>query len=263
MPTDEDVFFLPLGGDRWRATRHTTGPWGEGFQHGGPPSALLARAIETTTPRDDTMVARLTVELLGPVPVGELELTSQVTRPGRSVEYVEATLSSGGRAVARATAWRILRSAGVTVASRAVDAPALPATTVELDRADWVDGYLSAMEWRFASGALTVPGPAIVWARMRIPLVPGEQPSPLQRVMALADSGNGASSELDLSTWHFINPELTVHLHREAVGEWICLDASTTITTGGVGLATSVLSDTTGPLGVGAQSLLVAQRPKN
>ena len=95
---------------------------------------------------------------------------------------------------------------------------------------------------------------------MRVPLVPDEEPSPLQRVMALADSGNGLSSELDLARWHFINPELTVHLHRDAVGEWVCVDAATTITEGGVGLATSVLSDTTGPIGVGAQSLLVTPR---
>ena len=88
----------------------------------------------------------------------------------------------------------------------------------------------------------------------------GEEPSPLQRVLAVADSGNGVSSELDLAAWHFINPELTVHLHREAVGEWVCLDAATTISPGGAGLATSVLSDQQGPVAVGAQALLVAPR---
>jgi hypothetical protein len=99
-----------------------------------------------------------------------------------------------------------------------------------------------------------------VWARMRYPLVPDEKPGPLERVLAVADSGNGVSWELDLGQWHFINPELTVHLHREAVGEWICLDAQTAIAAGGAGLATSVLSDVDGPVGVGAQSLLVAPR---
>ena len=78
---------------------------------------------------------------------------------------------------------------------------------------------------------------------------------------SIADSGNGVSWELDITRWHFINPELTVHLHREAEGEWICLDAQTAISTGGVGLATSVLSDRNGPVGVGAQSLLIAPRP--
>jgi hypothetical protein len=95
---------------------------------------------------------------------------------------------------------------------------------------------------------------------MRYPLVPDQKPTPLERVLVIADSGNGASWELDLNRWLFINPELTVHLHREAVGEWICLDAQTAISAGGAGLATSVLSDIDGPLGVGAQSLLIAPR---
>jgi hypothetical protein len=95
---------------------------------------------------------------------------------------------------------------------------------------------------------------------MRYPLVPDEEPGPLERVLAIADSGNGVSRELDIASWHFINPELTVHLHREAAGEWICLDAQTTISPGGTGLATSVLSDLDGPVGVGAQSLFIAPR---
>lgn len=119
---------------------------------------------------------------------------------------------------------------------------------------------MAAMEWRAARGGFGVPGPAAVWARMRYPLVPGEEPAPLERVLAIADSGNGASWELDISRWHFINPELTVHLHREAAGEWVCLDAQTTISPGGTGLATSVLSDLDGPVGVGAQSLFVGPR---
>jgi hypothetical protein len=90
--------------------------------------------------------------------------------------------------------------------------------------------------------------------------VPDEPVSPLTRVLAVADSGNGLSSELDVATWHFINPELTVHLHREVVGEWVCVAATTAISEGGAGLATTVLSDLDGPVGVGAQSLLVAPR---
>jgi hypothetical protein len=95
---------------------------------------------------------------------------------------------------------------------------------------------------------------------MRYPLVPDEEPGPLERILATADSGNGVSWALDLTRWLFINPELTVHLHREAVGEWICLDAQTAISPGGAGLATSILSDTEGPVGVGAQSLFVSPR---
>jgi hypothetical protein len=208
------------------------------------------------------MIARFTCEILRPIPVGEISVAARLARPGRSVELLEAAISADGREVARASAWRVLRTGAGPVPSRHA-APEGPPDQypAEMGPAGWVDGYLSAIEWRTIRGGFTKPGPTSVWGRMRYPLVPDEEPGPLERVLILADSGNGASSELDIARWHFINPELTVHLHREAAGEWICLDAQTAITPGGVGLATSVLSDLAGPVGVGAQSLLIAPRP--
>ena len=261
-----EAFFLPLddpgddGGGRWQATVHTTGPWDAGAQHGGPPSALLARAVERCAPRDDVVVARVTVEILGAVPVGELELRSRVARPGRSVELVEAVLAAGGRDVARAAAWRVKRTDGAEVPSRRPAPPPLPEQGLPVGPPEgWVDGYLSAVEWRVVAGGFDRPGPCTAWTRMRHPLVPDEEPTGLQRALVVADSGNGLSNELPIS-WLFINPELTVHLHREPVGEWVCVDAVTTVSAGGSGLATTALSDLEGPVGVGAQSLLVAPR---
>ena len=256
-----DSFFVPLGDDRWQATVHTTGPWDAGAQHGGPPSALLGRAMQRCQPRDEMMIARFTCEILRPIPVGEISVAARLVRPGRSVELLEATITAGGREVAQARAWRILRTAAEPVASRHPAAAELPDTPAPPLPPGWVDGYLSAVEWRGGSGGFTEPGPSTVWGRMRYPLVPDEEPSPLERVLVVADSGNGISWELDIARWLFINPELTVHLYREAAGEWICLDAQTAIAPGGVGLASSVLSDRTGPVGTGAQSLLIAPRP--
>ncbi len=255
-------FYEPVGSDAdgaFRSTVHTTGPWDARSQHAGPPSALLGRAVERCAPREELVVARVTVEVLGPVPVAEVAVRARVVRPGRSVELVEAVMSAGGRDVARASAWRV-RRAEVDVPSRREPAPPLPEAPQELSWEGAVDGYLSAVEWRLVRGSFGRPGPATAWTRLRHPLVPDEEPSPLQRVLAVADSGNGLSGELDLGTHLFINPELTVHLHREAVGEWVCLDAVTTVSPGGAGLATSVLHDVEGPVGVGAQSLLVAAR---
>ncbi len=256
-----DSFYLPLGDGRWRATVHTTGPWDARAQHGGPPSALLGRAIQRCQPRDDMIIARFTCEILGVVPVGELSVQARLTRPGRSVEFLEAVASAGGRDVARASAWRVLRTSSETALPGAVLPPGLPDRAVGSPPDGWVDGYLSAVEWRPVRGHFTEPGPATVWARLRYPLVPDEEPGPLERVLAVADSGNGLSGQLDITKWLFINPELTVHVHREAAGEWICLAAQTAISSGGTGLATSMLSDQSGPLGVAAQSLLISRRP--
>jgi hypothetical protein len=121
-------------------------------------------------------------------------------------------------------------------------------------------GYHTAMEWRFVEGAFLEPGPATVWLRMRQPLLPGEQPSPLQRVLIAADSGNGVSAVLDWRRWLFINTDLTVYLHRSAVGEWVCLQAWTTVDGAGGGLAESVIHDRDGPVARGLQSLFVDER---
>ena len=256
-----DSFFVPLGEGRWLATVHTTGPWDERAQHGGPPSALLGRAMQRCEPRGDMVVARFTTEILSPIPVGEIEVRARLARPGRSVQLLEAVLTAGGREVAWARAWRVLRTECPGAGPGLADPPPLPEAGAPLAPGGWVDGYLSAIEWRAVHGGFGEPGPATVWTRMRYPLVPGEEPSPLERVLAVADSGNGISGELDLRRWLFINPELTVHLFREPAGEWICLDAQSNIAAGGAGLATCVLSDLDGSVGVGAQALLVVPRP--
>jgi hypothetical protein len=255
-----DSFYVPLGDGLWRATPHTTGPWEAGAQHGGPPSALLGRAVQRCQPRADMMITRFTCEILRSIPVGDISVQTRLARPGRKVELLEATASADGREVARASAWRVLRTDSPPVQPRAASPPGVRDQPRIRPPASWTDGYISAIEWRQAGGSLGGPGPATLWARMRYPIVPDEEPSPLERVLVIADSGSGISWELDMKSWLFINPELTVHLHRDAVGEWICLDAQTAISTGGAGLATSVLSDLDGPVGVAAQSLLITPR---
>ena len=94
-----EAFYEPLGDGRFRSTGHTAGPWDVRSQHAGPPAALLGRALEGTEPREGTLLARVTFEILGPVPVAEVEVESRVLRPGRTVELLEAQLSAGGRPV--------------------------------------------------------------------------------------------------------------------------------------------------------------------
>ena len=249
-----------MGDGKWLATVHTTGPWDAAAQHGGPPSALLGRVMQRCEPRDDMIIARFTCEILSAIPVGELTVQARLARPGRSVQLLEGVITAGGREVALATAWRVLRAQSPSAGPGLPSPPGLPDHGTPPPPGGWVDGYLSAIEWRNVRGQFGERGPATVWARMRYPLLPDEEPGPLERVLAIADSSSGVSGELDLREWHFINPELTVHLHRDAAGEWICLDAQTTISAGGAGLGTSVLSDLDGPVGVCAQSLLIAPR---
>ncbi len=120
--------------------------------------------------------------------------------------------------------------------------------------------HRTAMEIRFAAGTSYGRGPGRTWFRFARPLVAGETPSPLALVVAAADFGNGVSRILDFERHLFVNTDLTIHLRREPVGEWVMLDARTRVEPTGVGLAASTLYDRTGAIGLSAQSLYVAER---
>jgi hypothetical protein len=260
-----DAFYLPLGADRFLATEHTSGPWDPGAQHAGPPSALLARLVEQAPGAWPGMVTRMSVDILGPVPVAELDARCEIVRPGRSVELVEAELAHDGRAAVRARAWRVRRQRLELPPLPSSDpapgdaVPPFPAAETPLP-AGWIGGYIRAMEWRVAAGSWSEPGPATTWGRMRVPLLPDEEPTGLQRLMALADSGNGVSNVLPVDGWFFINPDLTVHLAAEPAGEWMCLDARTTVDPAGFGLASSLLFDRDRLVARGNQSLYIGPR---
>ncbi len=252
------AYFLPLA-DGFRATEHTSGPWDPALQHGGPAAALLARALDRCETAWPALLTRTTVDILGPIPVGDVHVEAGVVRPGRSVELVTAELSAGGLVVARASGWRLRREDTGLADTPAPPAPPLPDSPA--GDLGWECGYLRSVEWRWVAGSFAEPGPATVWGRMRVPLVPGEQPTGLQRVLVVADSANGVSNVLDLHRWHFINADLSVHLLREPHGEWICLQAETHVTGRGFGLAASTLYDSDGAVARGAQTLRVAARP--
>lgn len=256
------AFWVPEGDDMFTATINTQGPWNPQFEHGGPPGALLVRQLELCSPRADMMLGRISINILGPIPIATLHAHARLVRPGRSVEMLEAFLEHEGRIVMQASTWRIRIPADRPPAGEVpAAAPALPPS--ETNRTltpEWTCGFLNATEWRFVRGGYTNSGPAIVWTRPRYPLLPGEEMTPTQRLILSADSANGVSSPLDIRSWQFIPPELTVHILRPPVGEWICLDAHTHLQPEGIGLTTADLFDAHSLVGRSAQTLLVSRR---
>jgi Thioesterase-like superfamily len=257
--------FFELDGDVAVPTPYTRGPWSADAQHAGPAAALLGRAIEALEPAGEVVVARFTFEVLSPLPVRPLRVSARVVRPGRRVQLAEAALldADGEQEVARAAAWR-LRPPGGPVPERNLEACPFPAPEacreVKGYTPGWEPNYFQGMRWRSARGEWPEPGPAAVWMGMAVPLVPGEEPSPLSRVLAPADSANGISWEVPFDRFLFVNLDLTVHLARMPVGEWVCVDAVSRIAEHGIGLSQSVLWDERGRIGAGAQALLVSPR---
>ncbi len=259
-----DAFYERSGEGRYVATELTRGPWDPGSQHAGPPSALLGREIESLEESGEFQVGRVVFEILRPVPIGPVTVTSRVLRPGRRVQLVEASLSGEAGELMRATAW-LLRRSELELPTGAVAEDAPPqgpeeGWTPEFFPTGQDAGYHTAMEWKAVAGAFLEPGPATVWMRMRQPLVAGEEPTPLQRALVAADVGNGISAVLDWRSYVFINVDLTVHFERMPEGEWVCVDAVTRPQPTGIGTAESRLSDQHGRIGQAAQSLLIAQR---
>jgi len=263
MMSEVSAFYLADGFDRYLSQPVTAGPWGPDSQHGGPPAALLTRAVERLARDEDRVVGRLTMELLGPVPLGPLRIEAAVVRPGRSVEMCEATLYDEvrDRACARAAVWLFPAiEDGPDQADRPL--PHGPADGVRKawPASWWSGGYLDAVDWRWISGSVGEAGPGTVWMRPTVDLVEGEQMSAVQRLMVCVDSASGASSVLDPTAWGFLNTELTVHVLRPPVGDWVCLDAETTLGRGSVGVTTSAVYDERGLVARSSQALLVAQR---
>jgi hypothetical protein len=271
--------FFSRRGDHYVPSELTRGPWDPDSQHAGPPAALIGREIERLDGADERQVGRITFEILRPVPIAPLRVEARVARPGRSVELVEARLLADDGEVIRASAWRLRsRELELPPGLASAEGPGLIGTSPSTLRPGFAPpgvadgrpgrfpstgqsvGYHTAMEYVFVRGDFGEYGPALVWMRMRHPLLAGEEPSPLQRVLVAADSGNGVSATLDWNRYLFINVDLTVHLHRPLEGEWACLDAITIPEPSGIGIADTALYDGRGPVGRAIQTLLVDER---
>jgi hypothetical protein len=264
-----DSIFIPAGDGRFTPTEHARGPWDPGALHGGAPAALIARAFEQIEPGAELGLARLGFEFLKPIPLAPLTLTTRIVRKVRRVQGLAAELSTdraaGGELVCRASALR-LQPVPTGLPGRGQTPPAaMPGPehgkSVEfaLNRAESTSLATTGMEMRW----LTDPwdqGPGKVWMRLRHPLLPDEQTTPLVRSVATADFGNGVSAELPFEDYLFINADLTIHLWRGPLGEWIGLDAQTLLQGGGTGVAESVLHDEHGAVGRAFQTLVVQPR---
>lgn len=276
--SEPNAFYVP-DGDAYVSTALTRGPWDPGSQHAGPPAALIGREIERLPCDGPVQVGRVTFEILRPVPIAPLRVEAEIVRPGRSVELAEATLRAGDDVLVRARAWRLrLGEANLPAGVASTEEPAVAPTSASTLHPGHVPpgpeecaegeffatgqsvGYHTAMEYRFVTGGFLEAGPATVWMRMRHPLITGEEPTPLQRVLVAADSGNGVSAALDWRRYIFINVDLSVHLNRMPVGEWVCLDAITIAEPSGIGITDTALEDEHGPIGRAAQTLLVRRR---
>lgn len=258
--------YVALANGSYASSGLTRGPWDPDHQHGGPPIALVARAIERAAAALGLAhIARLTANLLRPVPISDLAVEVKTEYAGRNVAHFSARLIALGKEVVRFTAVAQRESpleipAGLPghplpQAPRSPDASSAARFPFVMDST----GYPDLIESRVAEGVF-FRGPSAVWFRLRHPLVAGEEAGAIERVAVAADSGNGISAVLDIRKFVFVNSDLTINLLRRAQGAWICIEARSFIGPTGGGLAEARIFDQLGLIGRSTQSLTVRPR---
>jgi len=251
-----------VDGDRVDVSPNAAGPWDPSMQHGSAPAALVVWAAVAMAAPVPMRIARVTVDLMRPVPLAPLTLETEVLRAGRKIQLCSIRLLADGVAVVNATVLKI-KTQALSLPSDVAEAPVeLPSP--EQSREDPAkfsnSPFVAGMSLRAARGQFGVPGPGAIWYRVDRPLVEGFGVSQAMRAVVAADFCNGTSAALDFREWTFINADLTLSLAREPVGEWVLLDAESWIGPDGAGLAMARLADRSGYFGRAVQSLVIEKR---
>lgn len=268
----KDEFGNPARVYTYLPTIHTESPWGAGgFQHGSPPAALVAVTLEEGAREHGVDLsagrfARMTVEILGAVPLSALFATVRVVRPGRRISMLETTIrDESGRAFIRGTGWWV-RAANTADIERCV-APAIPGpekghpATEFVDQ--WSSGYIDSIQVVRTelsgedSSDYAARNPAVYWSRSEFPVVEGREDSSWVRLMKTVDIANGLNTVLDPKKWVYMNVDLSVYLHRPLNGEWVGLSAEANYGPDGMGTTVSRIYDENGPVGTVNQAIML------
>jgi Thioesterase-like superfamily len=251
-----------VDGNRVVTSPDAAGPWDPGMQHGSAPAALAVWAAEAIPTREPMAIARVTIDLMRPVPVAPLTLATEVLREGRKIQLCAVRLYADGVLTVGATVLKI-KTQALTLPSDVGEQPVeLPGPDASrMDPANFSNSpFVTGMSLRAARGRFGVPGPGAIWYRVDRPLVEGSAISQAMRAVVASDFCNGTSAALDFRQWTFINADLTVSFARESVGEWILVDAESWIGPDGAGLAMARLADERGYFGRAIQSLVIEKR---
>jgi hypothetical protein len=243
----------------FESTDYTRSNWTPEIQHGSPPLALLTKFIEELTP-PGLRLGRVTLDILGAIPVTEVRVRSWIDRPGSRICLVIAEMAAAGpagavRPVARVTGWSL-----VTTNTAAVATDRFPPLGAE-DPAPWglpwkdAGGYVDSVEWR--PQAQESLGATVYWLSPLINLVDDEATTALQRLTMVVDSANGVGAALDPQRYVYMNTDTAVHLHRLPTGHDFALRARGSVGPDGIGVTTAELFDRDGFIGTSAQTLLI------
>lgn len=248
--TDAPAAFFVREEGTYRPTGLGVSSWDPNAQGGAVLSGLAGQLLGAVPTPVAMTPLRFTVDIYGAVPMVPLTPTIRMLREGRRIQTAEVTLEADGRTWVRATLLRArIEDQGAQV---------IPLTRPFPDvSAPW-RGLMSDIVRVEGDGKAIGPGAA--WVRIVTPMIAGEPLSPLACVATAGDFGTNIAPPASFRDFTCANLDLTLHLSRLPVGEWMLLDAVNEITGNGTGMIHMRLGDRQGMFGTAHQGLFIDRR---
>jgi len=249
----------------YQPTKHAQGAWNEHEQHMAPATGLLTAELQSFVPQENMRIARISLDILGLIPLDDFTVTTRCIRPGRTIELIEAVMSSRGRDAIIARAWRLITQdtsviAGLEDQKSMYKPEALP---VWDGMKGWPGGFIETV--RLVAEPDRRPGKGMVWMTNDTDMVEGMPTPDMVHLLGMADTANGVVPRLGLGLakleWMFPNTDLQIHMHRAPQGRWLGIEAVQQYGTDGIGVSSAILHDTQGPFGRSEQILTIRPMP--
>lgn len=250
----------------YQPTQHAQGAWNEHEQHMAPATGLLTAELRNFAPQANTRIARISLDILGLIPLDDFTITTRCIRPGKTIELIESVMSSRGRDAIIARAWRLITQDTNAIAG--LEDQKAPHKPEELPIWDemkgWPGGFIKSV--RLVAEEDRRAGRGLVWITNELEMVEGTTTDDLVHLLGMVDTANGVVPRLGLglaeSEWMFPNTDLQIHMHREPKGRWLGIEAVQQYGADGIGLTSAVLHDVHGPFGRSEQILTIRPMPR-
>jgi hypothetical protein len=259
-----DAFFY-ADGDSVVPTQLAASPWGP-VLHGRMAGGLAARAVQQALAEDlDLVCTRLTIDMFKSAPLAPMQVSTRTVRSGRRIMVLEVTVEQNGVAIGQGKFVLLRRSEQPEGTFRETPGWAAPAPGPQLgppNRTEFagLDGAAAGHRWTAPHQSWRVngssgPQSAGTWVRDVVPLVSGEELTPIVRLGLAGDLASGEANTSSLGL-HFINADYTVYLGRELQGEYIGLQPYGHVSERGVAVGQCIVHDERGPVGFIATTAL-------
>lgn len=246
----------------YKPTKNAQGAWNENEQHMAPATGVICAELEKFQPRENMQIARISLDILGMIHLEEIKITTQIIRPGRTIELIESKMETKGRVCISARTWRL--SVQNTKEISGLEDKKLKFYK-DLKTWDgittWDGGYIKSISKNSRKIAFE-HGKGQVWLTNDLEMVEGQKTSSFVKLMGMVDTMNGVAVRQDTPfEYMFPNVDLQIHLYRLPKGNRLGLDVQQQYGETGVGLTSAILHDETGPFGHAEQILTVREMP--